>query len=145
MSPFLQESVLGQMFQPFCASSIDRGAPAVSCCCLITKACSAHRTSENALTRRVRDKSLQAWAHVCRVGVRRWWRPCSRGMQCHHGSAGRMCRGVCCAKLGVCMRREPMVGPVLEECLVLCTTGAAAENSPKKVGSPRWRDAVHLQ
>ncbi|KAH9360701.1 hypothetical protein HPB48_020490 [Haemaphysalis longicornis] len=42
-----------------------------------------------------------------------------------------------CAKLGVCMRREPVVLPVLEERLVLCTTGAAADNSPEKIGSPR--------
>ncbi|XP_077531339.1 uncharacterized protein LOC144143463 isoform X1 [Haemaphysalis longicornis] len=86
----------------------------------------------------------KAWAHVCRVGARRWWCPCSRGMQCHHGS-GRMCRGACCAKLGLCIRREPVALPVLEECLVLCTTGAAADNSPEKVGSPRWRGVVHLQ
>ncbi|XP_077531345.1 uncharacterized protein LOC144143463 isoform X2 [Haemaphysalis longicornis] len=63
---FRQESGFGQLFQPLCASSkgnpkVHRpsqvlSSPVPSCSCLITKACRAHRTSENALTRRDSDK-----------------------------------------------------------------------------------------
>ncbi|XP_077551139.1 uncharacterized protein LOC144164712 [Haemaphysalis longicornis] len=48
-----------------------------------------------------------------------------------------------CAKFGVCMRGYPVVLSVSEECLVLCTTGVAADTFPKKVGSPRQFSSGH--